>query len=87
LSSKDKILSEPANFRGFLSKPANLNLIDFLPNDLQFSENNNKLDRRTLDDFLQKWRTTGSIKHTAGSGRPRSSRTVDNTEVIKIRYS
>ena len=38
---------------------------------------------RTIDDFLHKLRTTGSIERTAGSGRPRSSRTADNVAAVE----
>ena len=47
----------------------------------EFSNKNWK--RRTLDDFLRKLRTTGSVERAAGSGRPRSSRTEDNIAAVE----
>jgi len=39
--------------------------------------------RRTLNDFLRKLRTTGTIERTAESGRPQSVRTADNIAAIE----
>ena len=46
---------------------------------------NKNWKRRTLDDFLRKLRTTGSIERTAGSDRPRLSRTADNIAIDQWR--
>jgi inhibitor of nuclear factor kappa-B kinase subunit alpha len=43
---------------------------------------NKNWKRRTLDYFLLKLRTTGSVELAAGSGRPRSSRTEDNIAAV-----
>src|SRR3984885_3458915 len=43
---------------------------------------NKNWKRRTLDDFLRKLRTTGSVERAAGSGRPKSSRTEDNIAAV-----
>jgi len=39
--------------------------------------------RRTLDDFLQKLRTTGTVERTAESGLPQSVRTADNIAAVE----
>jgi len=44
---------------------------------------NKNWKRRTLDDFLRKLRTTGSIERAAGSGRPQSSRTAENVAAVE----
>ena len=43
---------------------------------------NKNWKRKTLDDFLRKLRTTGSVERAAGSGRPKSSRTEDNIAAV-----
>lgn len=43
---------------------------------------NKNWKRRTLDDFLRKLRSTGSIERTAGSGRPKSSRTEERISAV-----
>jgi len=43
---------------------------------------NKNWKRRTLDDYLQKQRSTGSIDRTAGSGRPKLSRTEEHISAI-----
>jgi len=44
---------------------------------------NKNWKRRTLDDFFRKLPTTGTIKCTAGSGRPQSIRTADNIAAVE----
>jgi len=44
---------------------------------------NRNWKRYTLDDFLRKLPTTGTIERTAGSGRPQSVRTADNIAAVE----
>ena len=43
---------------------------------------NKNWKRRTLDDFLRKLRTIGSVERATGTGRPKSSRTEENIVVV-----
>ena len=43
---------------------------------------NKNWKRRTLEDYLRKLRTTGSIERTPGSGRPRWSQSADNVAAV-----
>jgi len=44
---------------------------------------NKNWKRRTLDNFLRKLPTAGTIERTAGSGRPQSVRTADNIAAVE----
>jgi len=44
---------------------------------------NKNWKRRTLNDFLRKLPTAGTIERTAGSGRPQSVRTADNIAAVE----
>src|ERR1043165_2246116 len=71
LSFEDKILIK--NLRG-CQNYSSRRLIKEFPN--------KNWKRKTLDDFLRKLRTTGSVERAAGSGRPKSSRTEDNIAAV-----
>ena len=43
---------------------------------------NKKWSKHGLEDFQKRFRTTGSIERAPGSGRPRTTRTSENADVV-----
>ena len=43
---------------------------------------NKKWNKRGVEDFQKRLRTTGSIERAPGSGRPRTTRTAENVDAV-----